>query len=172
MFRTRTSRLTATALCLVAAGAPLMGAGPDERGRRGGHGGRDGGFSGVFGGVTIRIGEQPRRPEIRRVEIRRVEEVLPCDLRFSAYQSRDTVIIVATGTNRGTGFQTGFQACNIHDRTPELRLMNTSRCEPCGQVTTAFEVSSSFHTRHQIGCIKVIVAGRAFDVHVVQTPCL
>lgn len=167
MFRTRTSRLTATALCLVAAGAPLMGAGPDERGRGRG---RDDGFSGIFGKIDIRIG-QPRRPEIRHVEVRHVEEVMPCDLKLSAYQSRDTVIIVATGTNRSTGFQTGFQACDIHDRTPELRLMNTSSCEPCGQVMTGFEVSSSFHTRHQIGCIKVIVAGRAFDVHVVQTPC-
>ncbi len=164
MFRTRTSRLAAAALCLVAAGAPLMGAGPDERG------GRRGGWTSpkVFGNVQVTIGF----PTKHKPQVRHAEEVLPCDLRLTAYQSRDTVIIVATGTNRSTGFTTAFQACDIRDRSPELRLMNTSSCEPCGQVMTGFEVSSSFHTRHQISCIKVVVAGHAYDVHVVQTPCL
>lgn len=165
MFRTRVSRLTAAALCLVALGAPLMGAGIDGWGKRHGRSSPQ-----VVSRVEVNIGFPS--PFRQPVVVRHGEEVLPGDLRLTAYQSGDTVIVVATGTNRSTGFNTAFVGQDVHDRSPELRLMNTSRGEPCAQVLTAFEVSASFHTRHRVECIRVIVAGRAFDVHAVQTPSL
>jgi hypothetical protein len=161
MMRT-TSRLTLLAVGLIGAAVPLMGAGPESRG------GVEWAFHPpVFGRVEVHFGG--RQPERRVI---RVEDVVPCDLHLSAYQSRDTVIVVAMGSNRTGGFTTTFAPCDLDDRRPEVRLVNTPGRDACAQVMTGFEVSSSFHTHHQLGCIKVRVAGQCFDVHVTQTPCM
>jgi hypothetical protein len=168
MMRTTLSRLSAAALALglVGAAAPLMGAGPEVK------------VAGltihppkVFGNVQIRIGDRNWGRDRDRHE-KRIEEVIPCDLHFSAYQSRDTVILVATGANRTGGFTTTFAPCDLNDRTPEVRLVNTPGRDACAQALTPFEVSTSFHSRYQLGCIKVVVAGHSYDVHVTQTACM
>lgn len=170
MMRSTFTRLSAAVLGLglVGAAAPLMGAGPEVKAK-----GAAFQPPRIFGNVQIRIGDKDRGwGRGRDHRERRIEEEVPCDLHLSAYQSRDTVILVATGSNRSGGFTTTFAPCDLNDRTPEVRLVNTPARDACTQGITPFDVSSSFHSRHQLGCIKVIVAGRSYDVHVKQTACM
>src|SRR5262245_61014160 len=101
MFRTRRSLLTAASLALIGAAAPIASAEPWFR---------------------ISFGDGWGRPRNRHVVrqppacpppvivtppvvVRRVE-VVPCDLRFTAYQTGDTVIVIVNGTNTSGGFET------------------------------------------------------------------
>jgi hypothetical protein len=116
--------------------------------------------------VVIREPRRERWPEVRH-EAPRVEEI-PCDLRLSAYQTKDTVVVVARGTNRAAGYATALSSCGVRGRAPELVLHNLAP-QSCGaQVQTAFEVTGSFTSCERVACLKVIVAGKTYDVGVTQ----
>ena len=105
-------------------------------------------------------------PEIR-IE-RRPVEVVPCDLRFTAYQTGNTVLIFVSGENRSAGFTTCLAACD-DGWAPTVTLRNTAPLDNCGaQVITRFEVSGSFEARHCLQRISVRVAGQCFEVPVSQ----
>jgi len=165
MFRSATSRLSSVVLAagMVCLAAPMMGAGPElkteTRGIRFDPPG--------FGKIKVRFGTPQRRPEVRRHD-----HAAPCELELSAFQSGDTVIVVANGANRESGYVTRFEACDLHDRTPEVHLRNDRGHGHCAQVITKFEATGSFTSRRQISCIKVHVGNQCYDVRVVQTPCL
>ncbi len=165
MFGTSTSRLTRLGLVagLTGLAVPLMGAGPEVK-----VGGLS--FHPPQFGIKVRFGS-PRRPEPRHEE-RRPEFIMPCDLQLSAFQSGSTVIIVAKGTNRESGFNVHFDACNLSDRTPEVILHNDRGHGACSQVITSFEATASFTSRRSLSCIKVRIGNQCQEVRVVQTPCL
>ena len=159
----RTTLVRSAALALIGVCAPLASAEPWFRISFGDHG------RGRPGPVVI------HRPEIHRGPVVRYErcEVLPCDLRFTAYQAGDTVIIVATGTNRTAGFTTSFGRVDSDHRGATLTLCNLSAQDSCAaEVLTGFSVSGSFHARQALRCVSVRVAGQCFEVPVTQTQCL
>ncbi len=165
MFRSATSRLSSVVLAagLMGLAAPLMGAGPElkieTRGIR---------FDPPsFGKLKIRFGTPQRRPEVRRHD-----HTAPCELELSAFQSGNTVIVVARGANRESGYVTRFEACDLNDRTPEVHLVNERGHGHCAQVITRFEATASFTSRRQITCLKVRIGHDVREVRVVQTPCL
>jgi hypothetical protein len=109
-----------------------------------------------------------RRPEPERRPVWKPVEEAPCELGFTAYQAGDTVIVVAKGVNRVSGFATSLSACDARGRTPELILRNTAP-QHCGAACrTAFEVTGSFQSCDRIHCLTVKVAGRDHQVAVTQ----
>ena len=156
------------ALALIGACAPLASADPWLRFQFGNdHSRRE--QVHIRGPVVCR---EPQRPVFVPVRIQRVE-VLPCDLQFSAYQSRDTVIIIASGTNRSAGFATSFGAIESGSWAPALTLCNLSPDSECAaQVVTPFSISASFHAHSALRCISVRIAGQCIEVPVTQTRCL
>jgi hypothetical protein len=137
MFRSLTnprSKLTRTRMALAAAplalagiAAPLMGAGPWEWR----HGNRH---------TEIVV-----HPEFRRVVIAPVE-VMPCDLHISAYQSRDTIMVFVTGSNRTGGYSTFLQAADGHDGSLRLEIRNIAPIGVCTQAITPFSLNAAMHT--------------------------
>lgn len=166
MFRSATSRLSSVVLAasLMGFAAPLMGAGPEVKVEsRGGWA-----FNPPsFGKLKVRFGTPRRQPEIRRHDY-----AAPCELELSAFQSGNTVILVARGVNRESGYVTRFEACDLNDRTPEVHLINERGHGHCAQVITRFEVTGSFQACRQISCITVHVGNQCHEVRVVQAPCL
>lgn len=166
MFRSFTSRSVRLGLVagVAALAVPLMGAGQGPELKLGGITIDPPGF----GKVKIRIGST------HRVERRPVRNdfSMPCDLELSAFQSGNTVILVAKGANRESGYTTRFEACDLSDRTPEVHLHNHRGHGHCAQVLTRFEATGSFTSRRQISCIKVRIGNDCREVRVVQAPCL
>jgi hypothetical protein len=155
--------------------APALAGGADPRwdGRSDRQGG---GIRIVLGGGSLAIGRSAPAcrpvtpPPIRRPVIR---EVMPCDLSVTAYQSGDTVIVVATGTNRSGGFTTTLAICGARSASPEVLLGNSIRTDQCAtQAVTPFNVQASFRTRHRLCTLKVKVAGECLTVPVTQVACL
>jgi hypothetical protein len=94
-------------------------------------------------------------------------EVRPMELRLSAYRSGDRIIVVASGSNRTTGFTTSLESCDTRDRTPTLVLRNFGPGDDCaGQVITRFNATASIQARHGTHCVRVNVLGRIHEVHV------
>lgn len=123
----------------------------------------------VIGGGGIRIGAPVCRPVVVRPAAAPVcREVMPCDLKLSAYQSGNTVIVIASGSNHTGGFRTTLTATDVHDGTPELVLCNLAPSGCATQCITTFESRASFETCHRLRCVKVRVAGQCLDVPVAQ----
>lgn len=171
MFRHFSSRSIRVGLVagLVGLAVPLMGAGPEVT------------IGGIafdppgFGKFKVRIGS-PRRPDNRhyepRPQPRRDHFAMPCELDLSAFQSGNTVIVVANGANHESGYITHFEACELSGGTPEVHLHNHRNSDHCAHVLTRFEATGSFTSRRQISCIKVRLGDQCREVRVIQTPCL
>ena len=167
----RSTLVRTAALALIGVCAPLASAEPwfSFRWDHGRHNGRHEPVVIVGGPVVCR---EPQRPVYVPIHVQRFE-VLPCDLHLAAYQSRETVIVVATGTNRSEGFCTALTACELNEWAPTLTLRNTSPETDCAaQGATAFTLSASIRSCHALRCITVHVAGQSYEVPVVQTQCL
>ncbi len=160
----RTTLVRSAALALIGACAPLASAEPwwsfhfgNDHGRR----------APVIVQRPVIVRERPVFVPARRIE------VLPADLHFSAYQAGDTVIVIAAGANRSSGFTTSFSAADVGAGTPALTLCNSALDSDCAtQCPTPFSTSASFHARHAVRCISVRVAGQCYEVPVTQTQCL
>ena len=111
------------------------------------------------------------RPVSVRPEYRRPVEEVPCDLRFTAYQTRDTVILIATGENRSAGYATCLEVCG-DGFAPTVTLRNTTPRDACSQVISRFEVSGSFRAKDCLRTITVRVADRCFQVPVTEVRAL
>lgn len=127
------------------------------------------------GGVKIVIGPprpaHPPRPA-RPPQVCEPVDEAPCQLEVSAYQTRDTVIVVASGANKAGGYVTTFSACDTRGRTPSLTLRNTPPAHCGTQVITPFDVTGSFRSRQRVHHITVSIAGQTRTVRVTQVPSL
>lgn len=167
----RHSTLTAASIALIGAAAPMASAEPW--------------FHISFGnwGSHPRVIRQPAcpppvvvaRPPVvvvrQPVVVRRVE-VVPCDLRFTAYQARDTVIVIANGTDTTGGFETCLSSRTGRDFSTTVVLTNTSPAQCATQCVTPFEVSGSFRVRGCVRTVEVRVADRCLQVPVTQVQSL
>lgn len=162
MSRVSRRRLTAFAapLALLAASAPVISADPWI-------------WSGQFRvqhRPPIVVARGPRHAPPPPVVIVRQMEAFPCELRLSAYQTRDIVIVVANGANGSAGYATCLTVHGEHDRSPTVVLRNTAPAACVSQVVTPFEVTGSFRTRSCLRTLSVRVADRCLEVPVVQVP--
>lgn len=148
LFRSRAG-LIAGSLALAASAAPLMGAGPWDWGRRSGH--RE---------VVIR--------QARPVIIQRVVEVEPCGVSFNAYQTGDTVMIFATGTNRTGGYATSLSAIDTRGHDVKLALCNIAPQGFCTQAITPFSLNAAIHADCALSTIDIRVGSRTVCVPVCQ----
>ena len=109
MFRSHRLSLTAASLALIGAAAPLANAEPWFRLSFG-----DGWGSHGRGRHVVHQPPACPPPVVvlppcpPPVVVR--QQVVPCDLRFAAYQTRDTVIVIVNGTNTSGGFTTCLSA--------------------------------------------------------------
>ncbi len=144
--------LIAGSLAVAASAAPLMGAGPWEWHRRPGQ--RE---------VIVR---QEYHPEYRPVIIERITEVEPCGVSFNAYQSGDTVMIFATGTNRTGGFTTSLGALDTFGHKVTLKLCNIAPQGCVTQAITPFSINAAIHADCELSTIEIVVGGRQVCVPV------
>lgn len=106
------------------------------------------------------------------VVVRTYQDVVPAQLGFAAYHSRDTVILVVTGANAGNGFSTSLTGADCSGWTPSVTMRNTPTCEINQSVTAPFSLTASLRVTHAISSVRVNVAGQAYDVPVVEAPSL
>ena len=117
----------------------------------------------------IVVARGPRHAPPPVVIVRQVE-AFPCELRLSAYQTRDTVIVMANGANGSAGYVTCLAVHGEHHLSPTVVLRNTAPAACVSQVVTPFEVTGSFRTRSCLRTLSVRVADRCIEVPVVQVP--
>ena len=146
--------LIAGSLALAASAAPLMGAGPWDWTRRGTH--RE---------IIV-------RDEHRAYPIARPIEIEPCNVQFTAFQSRDTVMIFATGSNRSGGFTTSLSALDTRGHSVTLKLCNIYT-PGCGtQAITGFSINAAIHADCALSTVDIRVGGRVICVPVSQVACI
>lgn len=104
--------------------------------------------------------------------IERITEVEPCGVSFNAYQSGDTVMIFASGTNRTGGFTTSLGAIDTHGHSVTLKLCNIASQGYCTQAITPFSINAAIHADCALSTIDVIVGGRKVCVPVSQVACI
>ena len=154
VFSTRTLA-AAAGLSALALMAPAAEAGPWPWGRS--HGTR----------VVI----QPRiviHGGYERPHYQPVCDVVPADLKFTAFRSRDTVMVFATGTNHQAGFTTALTDVDAQGWNTVVTLRNTPRGGPCADMCSPFSVSAAICMRTNTRCLTVRVAGQSFEVPIVE----
>lgn len=160
-------------LGIAAAIVPVLGAGPDDEKHRRWPGqpsplGRD--------GVSLNIDFGFRRPPAvvgRPIEYRPVyADVTPADLRVTAYQSGETVILVVSGVNHQAGYTTFLSAGDLRGSRPDVVLTNRPGGDFCATAVTPFSITRSFRACERISAVMLHIGGQCFAVPVVQAPCL
>lgn len=150
--------MLAAPLALAGLAAPMMGAGP-----------RDWHFG---------LGRhEPRRVEVvvrapAPVIVHRPVDVMPCDLRITAYQARDTVFVMVSGTNTSGGYTTSLAAVDTRDRCPRLVLRNIPG-DGCGtQALTPISINAAFRADRDVSEVQVRIGDRVISVPVCEVACL
>ena len=151
--------LIAGSLAVAASAVPLMGAGPWEWHRRPGE-------CEEVVRREYRPEYRPDRQEYRPVIIERITEVEPCGVSFNAYQSGDTVMIFASGTNRTGGFITSLGALDTFGRKVTLKLCNIAPQACVTQAITPFSINAAIHADCELSTIDIVVGGRQVCVPV------
>ena len=149
LFRSRAG-LIAGSLAIAACAAPLMGAGPWDRTRRGMH-------------KEIIV-----REEHRAFPIARAIEVEPYNVQFTAYQSGDTIMIFATGANRTGGYTTSLSALDTCGHDVTLKLCNIFSAECATQAITGFSINAAIHADCALSTVDIRVGHRVICVPVCQ----
>ena len=164
LLASRRLALAAAPVVLAGAAAPLMGAGPWQFSV---DFGRDKHREYDHGRVVVR--SEPERETAKRVFV----EVVPNDLKFSAYQARGTIMVFITGCNRTSGYTTSLSADDCTGRTPTLVLHNSFRLgQICTQGVVPIDLKAAVRADHDVRCISVRVADRTFEVPVTCVPTL
>ncbi len=148
--------LAAAPVALAGLAAPMMGAGPWDW-KIGSHDRHD----------TRRI-EVVVRPETRPVVVVRQIEVEPFDLHLTAYQSRDTIMVFASGNNRTGGYTTSLRAIGGRENSTRIQLSNITSGGICTQAITSFSLNAAMHVDCAVSSIEVRVADRVICVPVTQ----
>ena len=93
-----------------------------------------------------------------------VDEV-PAALSMTAYQSKDRIIVVLSGTNRGSGFHTALTQVG-DDWSPTLVLRNTAPDQGCVEGASAFTLTAGIHASRDASRLCIRIGDRFFDVPV------
>ncbi len=137
-------------------------------------------------GISIRIGTPPiiirepvvvrgpvvSRPRPQHVVVAQPCDVMPQDLRITAYQTHDRVIVLITGTNHSAGYATSLTDVDTSCEVPTLTLRNTAPMHASAQCLTGFSLNAAVRSRETLCTIRVLVAGRTVEVPVTQVPTL
>jgi hypothetical protein len=154
------STLTARRIALVAAPLAVLGAAASTAAAADGHWGYR------SHGPTLVIQAQIPAPVVI-VEHRVVCDEVPAGLQMSAYQSKDRVIVVINGTNRGAGFHTSLSAFGnsfvLHNLAPE---------PGCRDGACSFTITGSICAGRDVRQVCVRIGERTFEVPVTCVPSL
>jgi hypothetical protein len=104
-----------------------------------------------------------------RVEV--VDEV-PAALQFNAYQSKDRVIVMVSGTNRGAGFNTSLSAIGYDNGGPILKLCNTAPVDGCREGAVSFSLTAGVHADRELRTLCLRIGDRSFEIPVTCVPNL
>lgn len=104
---------------------------------------------------------------VSRPAPRVIRDEVPAGLQFSAYQSKDRVIVIVSGTNRASGFRTslsaGGDALVLHNLAPE---------EGCREGACSFTLTGSICSARELRQVCVRIGDRSFEVPVTCVPSL
>lgn len=89
----------------------------------------------------------------------RVDEV-PASLQMSAYQSKDRVIVIISGVNRGSGYSTTLSAAG-----DSLVLRNIAP-DACREDATAFTITGSICSQRELREVCVRIGRQSFEIPV------
>lgn len=155
-------------------------------------GGWDHDRDGFHAGITFRIGapvivrprvvvERPRvvvcepppvicstPPVVISRPIPVCEDTAPCEISFSAYQCRDTVIVAINGANNRAGFSTTVTCADASCWTPTLTLRNVGPRDCSCDVRSSFSLTTSLRVTRCVSSVNVVVAGRTYSVPVTE----
>ena len=155
--------LAGASLAALAAAAPMMGAGPWD-------------LRCSPWGKEIELRVEPRqdyrhnqRPEYRP-QVFAPADVAPCDLNITAFQSRSTIMIFATGTNRSGGFCTSFCSLDSRDSAPRIQLHNTAPSGYANQCISPFSINAALHTDRCVSKIEILVGDHFICIPVQEVP--
>lgn len=96
-----------------------------------------------------------------------IYDEVPAGLGFTAYQSRDRVIVLINGTNRAAGFRTSLSAAG-----DALVLHNLVPDDGCRGGPSAFTISGSICSPRELHQVCVRIGDRSFEVPVTCIPTL
>ena len=152
--------LAAAPLALAAMAVPMMGAGPWYWHYPSRH-------------LAVVVRPDPlvvfSAPAVTPVVVAPVPvDVMPDGLTFTAYQSRDTIMLFASGSNRTGGFATALRTIDVRDAFAHVQLCNTAPCGPAVQAISPFSTSAALHVDRPLSSMEVRVAGQVMSVPVVQ----
>lgn len=100
-------------------------------------------------------------------------DVIPAQLGFAAYQSQGTIIVVVTGANHGTGFNTSLTSVDTAGWAPSLLMRNTPTCaEAPGEANAPFNITAALHVTHAVSAISIKIADKTYQVPVTEAPSL
>jgi hypothetical protein len=155
------SRMAMVAAPVAMAGlaAPMMGAGPHD-------------WHFGWGRYEPRRVEVVVRPEPRCEVRRECVEVVPCDLRITAYQARDTVFVVVSGTNTSGGYTTSLAAVDTCGPCPRLQLRNTPGFGCATQALSPFTLNGAFRAERCVSEVQVRIGDRVISAPVCAVACL
>jgi hypothetical protein len=162
LFKTIRSNLTARRIVLVAAPLAVIGAAVSTASAA------DHGWW-RSRGPTVVI--NARFPGPRVVERRVVCDEVPSGLQMSAYQSKDRVIVIISGTNRGGGFSTSLEA-DGRGYSPSLILHNTAPLDGCRESACSFSLTASVCSGRELRTICMRIGDRSFEIPVTCVPSL
>ncbi|HZW06425.1 MAG TPA: hypothetical protein VFF65_04820 [Phycisphaerales bacterium] len=167
------SRLLLAAFALLASGGVMAAAAPDDMNKRGGNPHNSNNDSWQVAAsrdndrfdLRINVGAHDwgRHRGRGHDHTPAVAEVMPRALQLQAFQTGDTVIVLASGENTTTGFVTSLER-EAGDRRRDGRtgvvLHNVGPVgRYSGQACAPFSVSGSFHTRERLNEIIVCIDG-------------
>jgi hypothetical protein len=164
-FQTIRSNLTARRIALVAAPLAVFGAAVTTASAA------DHGWWGRSRGPTVVINTRIPAPRVIERRVERVDEV-PAALQMNAYQSKDRIVVIISGTNRGAGFSTSLSQSGYRDGAPMLQLCNMAPADGCRDGAVSFTMTAGVHSDRELRSLCLRIGDRTFEIPVTCVPNL
>jgi hypothetical protein len=166
LFKMNRTNLTARRILLVAAPLAVLGAAVSTASAA------DHGWWRWGRGPTVVINARiPAPPVVVERRVVRVDEV-PAGLQMNAYQSKDRIVVIISGTNRGAGFSTSLTQSGYRDGAPVLQLCNMAPADGCREGACSFTMTAGVHSDRELRSLCLRIGDRSFEIPVTCVPNL
>lgn len=111
------------------------------------------------------------RPVVVATPVYTISDVVPTDLKISAFRSRGVVMVFIEGTNATAGYTTTLQVQDSRDGCTTLVMHNTSPATAVGACSTPFSINGSVHAPFG-SSITVRIGASTLQAPIVEVPSL